>query len=152
LAVNERALSSWSDFIDVAKMLKKKFDRNLSQFCISFVEFKILSLLDTKGPTSMVNISEELILTKTSVALLIDRLEERHFLSRTRKEGDRRLIYVELTSEGRELLRRAERSHSMLVERMLSSLSNEDVVRLSEITEKIVNGSPIVIEVQKRRK
>ncbi|MBX8643879.1 MAG: MarR family transcriptional regulator [Thermoplasmata archaeon] len=150
MADNESALSAWSEFIDAARMLKKEFDRNLSQFGISFIEFKILSLLNEKGPTSMVNIAEELILTKAGVTLLTDRLEERHLLSRTRREGDRRLIYIELTSEGRDILRRAGKSHSLLVERMLSSLSSDDIARLAEITKKIVRvGTPAAVGEEK---
>ncbi|MBX8634150.1 MAG: MarR family transcriptional regulator [Thermoplasmata archaeon] len=133
----EKSMKAWSNFIDAARMMKRDFDRELGKCGISFIEFKIISILEKNGPMTMVAISEELILTKAGVTLLTDRLEEKGLLERTRKEGDRRLIYVSTTVSGRQVFREANQLYLKLVQSKLDLLSSNEVESLIEIMEKM---------------
>jgi DNA-binding MarR family transcriptional regulator len=137
MSKTERSMKAWSNFIDAARMMKRDFDRELGKCGISFVEFKIISLLDRKGPMTMVAISDELMLTKAGVTLLTDRLEEKGLLERMRKEGDRRLIHVATTKAGRHVLRDANELYMKLVQSKLDLLSSDEVDSLIEIMEKM---------------
>jgi MarR family 2-MHQ and catechol resistance regulon transcriptional repressor len=134
---NERALSAWAILIDVGRVMKREFDQGLHNFGISYVEFKILSLLEHRGPMTMVNIADELIMTKAGVTLLTDRLEERKLVARARKEGDRRLIYVATTASGRELFKRANGHYLKMVKTKFDVLSDDDITRLIAVMEKM---------------
>ncbi len=137
MAGDRELQEAWTRLIDVGRVMKREFDHGLQHFGISYVEFKILSLLELKGPMTMANIADELIITKAGVTLLTDRLEERQLLARTRMEGDRRLIFVTTTKEGRELFRRANRHYIRMVKSKFEVLNDGDITRLIEIMEKM---------------
>ena len=137
MAGDRELQEAWTRLIDVGRVMKREFDHGLQHFGISYVEFKILSLLELKGPMTMANIADELIITKAGVTLLTDRLEERQLLARTRMEGDRRLIFVTTTKEGRELFSRANRHYIRMVKSKFEVLNDGDITRLIEIMEKM---------------
>ncbi len=149
---DQRALSAWAKLIDVARMMRREFDQGFRNFGISYVEFKILSLLESRGPMTMVNIADELIMTKAGVTLLTDRLEGRKLVARARKEGDRRLIYVATTANGRELFKRANAHYLSMVGSKFDVLNDEDITQLIEIMKKMnaavkTEGSPAAVTV-----
>jgi DNA-binding MarR family transcriptional regulator len=61
---------------------------------------KTMSLLERDGPMSAGEIARRTGLATASVTNLIDRLEEKGFVRRTRDSQDRRTIIVEPTEEG----------------------------------------------------
>lgn len=61
---------------------------------------KTMSLLDREGPMSASEIARRTGLAAASVTNLIDRLEQKGFVRRTRDPKDRRAVVVEPTPEG----------------------------------------------------
>jgi DNA-binding MarR family transcriptional regulator len=55
----------------------------------------------------MSEISQRLTISTTSVTRVVDGLEARGYAKRTLSQGDRRVIYAELTDKGAKLLKRA---------------------------------------------
>lgn len=66
---------------------------------ISASEWKILGILDQRGPLTAGQISEHSGLAPASVTGILDRLEERSWIHRTRDSQDRRRIIVTLDAE-----------------------------------------------------
>jgi DNA-binding MarR family transcriptional regulator len=68
-------------------------------------QFNILNLLrDTPEGITQVALSRELIMHRSNVTGLVDRLEKRGLLARRETPGDRRAYRVALTEAGRQLL------------------------------------------------
>jgi len=59
-----------------------------------------LQLLQSEGEMTATRISDALNLTQATVTALLDRLQERHWIERRRREGDLRRVYIKLTQEG----------------------------------------------------
>lgn len=58
-------------------------------------------------PIKISGIAKRMYLHVATVVGIIDRLEARHFVRRTRDTKDRRVVYVELTKEGRSMVANA---------------------------------------------
>lgn len=64
-----------------------------------------IRVLHEYGPIKISDIAKRMYLHPTTVLGIIDRLETRGLVSRTRSRDDRRVIWVELTETGRDLVR-----------------------------------------------
>lgn len=89
---------------------------------INFQEAHLLMSIGTKGPLTMSEIARTLQLTLSSVTAVVDKLEKKKFVRRTRNAEDRRLVRVELTAAGRKFYNLVEAAHLTLTDSMLKIL------------------------------
>ena len=82
------------------KELNKKFNVSAPQVAC------LLALLDN-GPISPSQIAKKIMVESSTVTGIIDRLEQKGLVARTRVSTDRRVITVELTEAGRGLAENA---------------------------------------------
>ncbi len=54
------------------------------------------------GPLTQKDIGQKLLVSKSNVVTVIDKLEARRFVKRQRSLEDRRCVFIHLTEEGRE--------------------------------------------------
>ena len=83
----------------------------------------ILRSLYINGPTSSADLSRRLYVTPSNITGIIDRLEKKGFVSRVKKEGDRRIALITLTESGAELSRSIPDS---IENKMISELADLD--------------------------
>lgn len=104
-----------------------KFMRRWPAGPISLVHLQVLMLLDDEGAQAMHALAEALDVSQASATGIVDRMEQRGLVSRLRDEADRRVIRVELTASGRQLLAAiaAERRERLAV--VLADLSDEEL-------------------------
>ncbi|HKG22639.1 MAG TPA: MarR family transcriptional regulator [Blastocatellia bacterium] len=112
--------------IRTAAMLQKLSDRFFSQFKVTDAQFNMLMILKDGGEEglSQQELSERLIVTKSNVVGLVDRLEKAGYLKREANSTDRRCNRVVLTSEGKELVSRVEKVYFKEVDEMMNVLSD----------------------------
>ena len=63
----------------------------------------VLRLLVNNGSMSSAEVSRRMYVTPSNVTGIIDRLEKKDLVKRTRKEGDRRVALINLTESGHQL-------------------------------------------------
>lgn len=83
---------------------------------LSVREFSVLNVLNEQhdgdgGHLRMNQLAKSVVLSQSATTRLVNRLEERGLLSRYLCPTDRRGIYTEVSSEGRELLEEARPTH-----------------------------------------
>ena len=131
------SLDAWMRFADAVSIMRKEFGRNLKKFDLSLMEYRTLARLEEAGPSPMVRIADELLMTRAGTTLLTDKLENRGLVSRVRKSGDRRVIFITITAKGKRLLSRAKKSHNELGTKKLNNLTEDEIRALLEIVEKL---------------
>src|SRR5271155_712092 len=77
-------------------------DRSLSAQGVGLSDFMVLEVLLHKGPLTISAIGEKVLLASASMTSAIDRLEKHGFVRRKNCDTDRRIRFVELTTEGRQ--------------------------------------------------
>jgi DNA-binding MarR family transcriptional regulator len=101
-------------------------------------QFNILNLIyDSKEGRSQTELSRELLMHRSNVTGLVDRLSDRGLVQRREVAGDRRVYQVALTSEGRRLMSEILPRYYEAAEEVWSRLSLEMVGRLSEALETV---------------
>ena len=88
-------------------LMRARMERLLQPFGVSGNGFNLLQIVaGASRPVTPSEIGEQLIVTTATVTGLVDTLERRGFVTRTRDEADRRKVLVAITREGRAVLDR----------------------------------------------
>jgi DNA-binding MarR family transcriptional regulator len=88
-------------------LMRARLERLLQPFGVSGNGFNLLQIVSgASRPVTPSEIGEQLIVTTATVTGLVDTLERRGFITRTRDEADRRKVLVAITREGRAVLER----------------------------------------------
>lgn len=104
----------------------------------------LLSVLVFAGPQTMSRLAEMERVTPAAITKLVTALEGEGLATRVRDSSDRRVVRVEATPAGADILRSGRAARVRLIERLLSGLSKEDLTilhRAGEILERAVTGS-----------
>jgi DNA-binding MarR family transcriptional regulator len=92
--------------LHTADVLLQRITAVLKPFKLSHSQYNVLRILRGAGPEGLAcrEIGERMITRDPDVTRLLDRLEARGLLTRTRDQKDRRVITARITEEGRRLL------------------------------------------------
>jgi DNA-binding MarR family transcriptional regulator len=124
-SVNHEALLS---LVRTSSLMQKLSDRFFSRFGLTDVQFNILMILKQYGSEglSQQQLSEHLIVTKSNVVGLIDRLERGDYVRRVSHPSDRRFNQIVLTAKGQKLEAKVEKSYFQEVDKMMNVLSTTE--------------------------
>jgi len=93
------------------------------------------------GRMRMSELADSVLLSRSGLTRLVDRLERDALLERERCEEDARGYFAAITDKGRTLFDEARRTHLAGVrERFVSRLSREDLRTLGDLWEKVEPG------------
>ena len=92
---------------------------------LSIPEWRVLAHLDRSGAVSVRDINARVHLDKSIVSRAASRLEEAGLLRKSGHDTDRRLVTLELTAEGRALMRRLGRFATAFQAELIAELGPE---------------------------
>ncbi len=135
-SVNHEALLS---LVRTSTLMQKLSNRFFSRFELTDVQFNILMILKNHGDEglSQQELSEQLVVGKSNVVGLVDRLEKAGYVRRTSHPSDRRFNQIVLAPKGAKLERRVEQTYFEEVDRMINVLSGSEKRVLIHAMEKI---------------
>lgn len=112
-------------------------DEIFSQFELSAQQYNTLRLLRSVHPEGMatLQIADRLISRAPDITRLIDRLDDRGLVLRTRKPENRRVVEVALTDAGLKLLKDLEEPVRQCHERQLGHLAADELHELIRLME-----------------
>ncbi|HSO74176.1 MAG TPA: MarR family transcriptional regulator [Blastocatellia bacterium] len=135
-SLNHEALLS---LVRTSTLMQKLSNRFFSKFELTDVQFNILMILKGHGADglSQQELSEQLVVGKSNVVGLVDRLEKAGFVKRTSHPSDRRFNQIVLAPKGAKLERRVEQTYFEEVDRMMNVLTGSEKRVLIHAMEKI---------------
>ena len=122
-----------------AAQLHKLAERFFVKYNVTDTQFNILMTLNDSGPDGLTQqeLSEKLVVHKSNVTGLVDRLEKLGYVKRQVDAEDRRCNYIVLTPKGDKLIGKAEAPYFSEVDRIMNSLSEGEKRALISSTGKI---------------
>jgi DNA-binding MarR family transcriptional regulator len=121
-------------------MLAKEGDRILRPFGLTDSQFNVLMLLSyqsDKGEINQTNLGQMLLVNRSNVTGLVDRMEQAGWVERTADAEDRRVKRVRMTAAGREVLGRAQKAYFARIEEVMGVLPTEAHARLCRMLERV---------------
>lgn len=101
-------------------------------------EFSVLQFLVESGPLTVGKIQEFLHRSASTTSALVAQLEESGYLTRTRSKDDNRVVIVELTEIGRDIVKKTPLVGLPLLRRKLKTLPKERLVLLDDALNEIM--------------
>lgn len=100
--------------------------RDIRRRGLNPTEFGILELLYHQGPLPLQQIGEKILISSGNITYVIDKLEQKQFLTRKPSPQDRRVIFAEITSQGHALLAAIFPPHEEVIRAAVSGLTPEE--------------------------
>lgn len=107
--------------------LKREFDTTLPRFDV------MAALYRERGGMLMSDLSRYLLVSNGNVTGIVERLVSEGLIVRARRDEDRRISIVRLTSNGVQRFERMARAHEGWIAELLGGLSDEEARQLSEM-------------------
>ena len=103
-------------------------------------QYRILGVLMKEGtPLSMSELGKRQYISKPYMTILIDQLIHDGYVQRIPDTGDRRVINIAITAEGKRHLKQAASRYKETIKNMLSELDSQDLEDLCQSLEKFRN-------------
>jgi DNA-binding MarR family transcriptional regulator len=99
----------------------------------------VVKLLKEASPLKVSDLARRMYLHPATMVGLVDRLEAKGLLKRTRSEKDRRVVYIDLTDQGRELEINSPEVVQNLLVKGLEAIGAKDLNLISEGLHHVVN-------------
>lgn len=140
--ISRRRLRAWLRLLRITRSaenqlreyLRLQFDTTLPRFDVA------AALYRAQAPMKMSELSKMLLVSNGNATAVVDRLEREGKARRVAKEGDKRIVLVELTDAGRDWFRTIAEGHEREVSKIFAGLGHaelnqlRDLIRLAERT------------------
>ena len=122
-------------------------DQQLLPYGITSSQFKVLIIVAQFAADTPAELCRHLSLDSGSMTRMLDRLEQKQLIARTRSATDRRQVQLALTAEGKAITDRLPQIGADAMNTLLSVLEAEEVASLERILTKVLldANDPITI-------
>ncbi len=120
------ALRLWVVLNRAIRAIAEHPRRQIERHGLRPTEFAVLESLYHKGPLTLGQIGESVLVTSGSVTPVADKLERRALIQRRISSEDRRVCYAELTEAGRELIGGIFPEHAEVIRAAMEGLTVEE--------------------------
>jgi DNA-binding MarR family transcriptional regulator len=135
--LGERDAAAWSGLLRTRERLMHELDRELEQaHGLSLAEYDVLVQLEAAGERGlrMAELADAVLLTRSGLTRLVDRLEQQDLVQRVRCPSDMRGMHATLTDTGSARLAEAVPTHLDGIRRLfLDPLDAPDLDHLARI-------------------
>ena len=109
---------------------------------LSPVHYATLRFIDEHGAPLMKDVAHFLAIAPPSLTPMINALEKHGFVTRKRKDSDRRSVCVTITQDGKRALTQILAQNTTHIRAMLAHLTTEEKRQLANILEKLSTHPP----------
>jgi MarR family transcriptional regulator, organic hydroperoxide resistance regulator len=137
-----REQEAYLALLRTADALQASVEAKLSEFGLTGTQYNALRILRGAEPEGLpcTEIGERMITHDPDVTRLLNRLEKRGLVKRTRARTDRRVIYGRITVAGLKLLREMDEPIERHGRAMLKHVGQEQLRQLIELLELVRSG------------
>ena len=137
--------------LDILRMycwIFKLSDRFFSKYDITDAQFAVLMTLSVSGESglSQQELSEYLVVHKSNITGLIDRLKKKGYVQRKPQPNDRRVNRIVLAEKGIGILKKVEKPYLDEVQRMMGKLTILEKMTLRKTAEKITKYANVMLQ------
>ena len=133
----KRALNAFIKLIRASQSVSGRVEAHLSELGLTVSQFGVLEALFHLGPLNQKNLAAKILKSTGNITMVIDNLEKRGLVKRTRDEKDRRHYSVGITPKGTGLITSFFPKHVARIVEEMSVLSGAEQEALGKLCKKI---------------
>jgi MarR family transcriptional regulator, organic hydroperoxide resistance regulator len=143
--VLEAILYLYTESRRITKELAKRAD-------LTGPQLTVVKLLEAFGDLSLSELSDKIRAQNSTVTGIIDRMERESLVSRERSKEDRRVVYIKLTTKGRDLARAIPVEPMEVFKSALETLSQQEMKDLLRIMTKVAKRVRTIVDKEHKEK
>ena len=116
--------------------LKRRSDA-LIQGTVTMPQYLALEVLDTRGSLKMKEIAKFMHISLPAASGLVDRLVVLKLVTRTYNKKDRRVIFIELTSQGKKIAEKTKEARKKIIADIFGSLTDAERMTYLKLIRKV---------------
>jgi MarR family 2-MHQ and catechol resistance regulon transcriptional repressor len=131
------AVRAYVKLLRASRAVLGRVESRLAAHGLTMTQLGVLESILHKGPLTHRELGRKVLTSAGNMTDLIDKLEGRGLVRRVRDTADRRLVRVELTSDGRALIERVFPTHAADIAAAMQGLTQEDLVQLGTLLRRL---------------
>ncbi|MCA9756177.1 MAG: MarR family transcriptional regulator [Candidatus Eisenbacteria bacterium] len=138
------AASVVSRLVDVTESVVYQTTRPLEPVGLSLPQYHVLRILRDAQPDGLLvhEVGSRLVARAPNITRLVDKLETKAFVERSRSDSDRRTVRLAITADGLELLETLDGPMEAAVSRAMGPLSDSELDQLRQLLEQVDGTNP----------
>ena len=121
-----------------SKEIIRKYQPILEKYELTYTQYIVLMALWEYGKQSVKELGNRLYLDSGTLTPLLKKLEKRNFLKRVKSDKDERIVFIELTEEGKSFQKEAEKIPLQVAQCV--KLDKSDARVLYKLLYKVIEG------------
>ncbi|MED3124090.1 MarR family winged helix-turn-helix transcriptional regulator [Bacillus wiedmannii] len=105
---------------------------------IPWNEFIVLRILNRTNKEMVSRVANELNVSNSHITAVTEKLINKGFVTRSRSTSDRRVVYLEITEQGKDLVAKMEGEKKKYLQERFSALSEEEMNIMISISKKLI--------------
>jgi len=138
-----REQEAYLALLRTADALQSRTELTMKEFCLTGTQYNALRILRGAGPDGLPcsEIGERMITRDPDITRLLNRLEQRGLVERTRDRRDGRVVHGKISAAGQKLLREMQGPIEKEGREMLRHVSQAELRKLIRLLELVRSGS-----------
>ncbi|PAV28278.1 MarR family transcriptional regulator [Virgibacillus profundi] len=120
-----------------SKSVQEQIKKDISNYDMKTSDFTILEAIYHKGRQTVRQISEAVLINTGSITYVIDKLETKGLLERSACKEDRRVVYIQITESGKQLMDEIFPKHQKVIEEIFEDISAEEKKTVIDILKRV---------------
>lgn len=112
-------------------------NRSIQSYGLNSTEFGVLDLLYHKGPQPLQKIGEKVLISSGNITYVVDKLQNKKLLVRIASPDDRRVIFADLTEEGKAFIEDVFPQHQNTIVDSVAGLDVDEKKQVIELLKKL---------------
>jgi len=131
------AYAPWLEVVKVYVCCQKLLARELDSLGLSVAQHEVLLAVARDEGLSQKAVATKLLVTKSNITALLDRMETAGLVERTPNPNDARSRSIFLTTEGRRLFKRAAKKQARVVKLMARQVNEAELDTLARVMKRV---------------
>lgn len=121
------------------RTIDAKVSESFKEFELTPAQFGVLDVLYAKGSMKIGDLIDSTLATSGNMTVVIKNMEKKGWINKIACPNDKRVFWIDLTDQGREVIAAALPAHIEKVEETFAVLSPDEQVQLIDLLKKFKN-------------
>jgi DNA-binding MarR family transcriptional regulator len=122
------------------RSLRRNYDRQLKNFGLTPCQFDVLLSLWGEDGIVLSELGRRVSRDSPTITGVVDRMEKKMLVKRTRDDSDRRVVKVVLTPKGKNMQEQLSTTKKRIMEKITTNLSLKEIQQLGILLDKMMKN------------
>ena len=121
--MESKSLKSFVVLMKASRSVQELITSDIATYGMRTSDFVVMETLHHKGKQTVRQIADAVLIKTGSITYVIDKLEDKGWVTRSDCKEDRRVVYIELTQEGKKFMNDVFPKHQIVIDEIFSELT-----------------------------